>query len=106
MKFSASHTMLLLTPALLVTLWDCPAVAAPDGVREVTLSDEELEKLDRFEEHTLAKADQAFSKEQYRQARAEYNSFIVEFPRSRLIPYTTNLKHREDFHDVVRRRGC
>jgi len=70
------------------------APGAPGSVQEITLSDEELKKLDRFEEHTLAKADQAFHKKQYRQARAEYDSFIVEFPRSKLIPYALLRKGR------------
>jgi len=67
--------------------------AAP-GVNEIELSDAELTKLDRFERHTLSKADQVFSKKQYRQARAEYSSFIVEFPRSKLIPYALLRKGR------------
>ena len=69
------------------------ATAAPK-VNEITLSDDELAKLDRFEEHTLSKADQVFNKKTYRQARAEYDSFIIEFPRSKLIPYALLRKGR------------
>ncbi len=68
--------------------------AAARGLGEVELSNEELKKLDTFEGHTLAKADQAFNKKQYRQARAEYDSFIAEFPRSKLIPYALLRKGR------------
>ena len=53
-----------------------PSAGAPRAVKEITLSVEELKALDRFEEHTLAKADQTFGKKLYRQARAEYDSFI------------------------------
>jgi len=70
------------------------AAAAQKFVHEVKLSKEELNKLDTFEGHMLAKADQAFNKELYRQARAEYDSFIAEFPRSKLIPYALLRKGR------------
>lgn len=64
------------------------------GVTEVSLTSDELKKLDTFEGHTLAKADQAFLKKQYRQARAEYDSFIKEFPRSKAIAYALMRKAR------------
>jgi len=78
------------------------AAAAPDDGKEVVLSDEELKKVDRFEEHTLSKADQTFNKRQYRQARAEYDAFIIEFPRSKLIPYALLRKGRSAQHDDKR----
>lgn len=53
----------------------------------VSLSKEEWNKLDTFEAHTLAKADQTFGKKQWMQAAAEYDSFILEFPNSKAIPY-------------------
>ena len=64
------------------------------GVTEVSLTSDELKKLDTFEGHTLAKADQAFLKKQYRQARAEYDSFIKEFPQSKVIAYALMRKAR------------
>jgi TolA-binding protein len=63
-------------------------------IGEVSLSKEELLKLDTFEGHTLAKADQTFHKKQYRQARAEYDAFILEFPRSKVVPYALLRKGR------------
>jgi len=70
------------------------ALTATAAEPEVVLSAEELKKVDTFEGHTLAKADQTFSKKQYRQARTEYDSFIIEFPNSKLIPYALLRKGR------------
>jgi TolA-binding protein len=84
----------LVLGAVLTLILGLPAAGRPDKVKEVSPSDEELKKLDRFEEHTLSKADQTFHKKQYRQARAEYDSFIIEFPRSKLIPYALLRKGR------------
>ncbi|MBN2302478.1 MAG: tetratricopeptide repeat protein [Lentisphaerae bacterium] len=53
----------------------------------VELSTEQWNKLDTFEAYTLSKADQTYSQKQYRQAAAEYDSFIIEFPQSEAIPY-------------------
>jgi len=86
--------LLVSVAAGLAGAFGSPASGAPGSVQEISLSEEELKKLDRFEEHTLSKADQAFHKKQYRQARAEYDSFIVEFPRSKLIPYALLRKGR------------
>ena len=84
-----------LTALIVLTLASSgPLASAAPPVSEVVLSDAELTRLDRFEEHTLSKADQAFNKKQFRQARAEYNSFIVEFPRSQLIAYALLRKGR------------
>ena len=77
-----------------VFLLGSSATGADGDAREVSLSDEELKRLDTFEAHTLAKADQVFNKQQYRQARAEYESFILEFSRSKLIPYALLRKGR------------
>lgn len=60
----------------------------------IPLTDEELKKLDTFESHTLAKADQAFDQGKYRQARAQYDAFILEFPRSKVIHYAVFRKGR------------
>jgi TolA-binding protein len=94
MRLSHRIVLSVSIAAVLAIATASPAPGAPGSVQEITLSDEELKKLDRFEEHTLAKADQAFHKKQYRQARAEYDSFIVEFPRSKLIPYALLRKGR------------
>ncbi len=69
------------------------ANAAP-ALKELELSNDELTKMDRFERHTISKADQVYNKKQYRQAYAEYNAFITEFPRSKIIPYALFRKGR------------
>jgi TolA-binding protein len=102
MKHSDLLALSISVAAVLASTVISSAFAAPGSVQEVTLSDEELKKLDRFEEHTLAKADQTFQKKQYRQARAEYDSFIVEFPRSKLIPYALLRKGRSSELDDKR----
>lgn len=54
----------------------------------IIYSAEEFKKLDTFEAHSLAKADKVFGKKDYKRAAAEYDSFIVEFPKSKAISYT------------------
>mgnify|MGYP006274011927 FL=1 len=75
-----------------------PGLAAPafavDEDREVGMSNDEFEKLDTFEAHVLGKADQVFAKKDYKRAAAEYDSFILEFPRSAAIPYALMRKGR------------
>ena len=61
----------------------CLAVSSHAG----KFPDEQWKKLDTFEAHTLAKADQVFNQQQYRAAAAAYDSFILEFPRSAAVPY-------------------
>jgi len=63
-------------------------------VQEIQLSNEELQKLDTFEAHTMAKADKVFVAKDYKRAAAEYDSFILEFPRSKAIPYALLRKAR------------
>lgn len=65
---------------------------------EVQMPNDEFEKLDTFEAHVLNKADKVFSKGDYKRAAAEYDSFIVEFPRSRAIPYALMRKGRSLQH--------
>ncbi len=61
---------------------------------EVQLTNEELQKLDTFEAHTIGKADKVFAGKDYRRAAAEYESFVLEFPRSKAIPYALVRKAR------------
>ncbi|NQT92273.1 MAG: tetratricopeptide repeat protein [Lentisphaerae bacterium] len=61
---------------------------------QVNLSNEELSKLDTFEAHTLSQADVTFGKNKFREALKEYDAFIVEFPKSKLVPYAVLRKGR------------
>jgi len=61
---------------------------------EVYLSNEEFGKLDRLEAHALEKADKIFNERSYRQAAAEYESFLQEYSRSLAIPYVLLRKAR------------
>ena len=61
---------------------------------EVYLTNEEFDKLDRFEAHALDKADRIFNEGKVRQALAEYESFLQEYPRSIAIPYVVLRKGR------------
>lgn len=70
--------------------------------REVQMTNDEYEKLDTFEAHVLQKADKVFAKEDYKRAAAEYDSFILEFPRSRAIPYALMRKGRSLHHEGKR----
>jgi len=80
---------------LVVLLSLCaPALADRGHGNEVQLSSEEFKRLDTFEGHTLAKADKVFVAGDYKRAAAEYDSFIIEFPRSKAIPYALLRKGR------------
>lgn len=75
---------------------------------EVYLSNEEFKKLDRFEAHSLEKADEAFNERKYRQSLAEYESFLQEYSRSTAIPYVLLRKgrclHLDDKRNVAIRQ--
>lgn len=99
---------LLLLP-LLATIgllaWASPAARATDI--EVQMGGKEFEKLDTFEAHVLGKADKVFAKGDYKRAAAEYDSFILEFPRSRAIPYALmrkgrSLQHQDKRYEAAR----
>jgi len=79
--------------AVMAAFFLCAGVvsAAP---YEVNLSNQELKKLDTFEAHTLSQADVTFGKRKYREALKEYDAFIVEFPKSKLVPYAILRKGR------------
>lgn len=61
---------------------------------EVQLTNEEFKALDTFEGHALTKADKVFASGDYRRAAAEYDSFVLEFPRSKAAPYALLRKAR------------
>jgi len=61
---------------------------------EIQLSSDEFRKLDTFEAHTLAKADKVFAAKDHKRAAAEYDSFLLEFPRSKAVAYALLRKAR------------
>jgi TolA-binding protein len=61
---------------------------------EIQLSSEEYKKLDRLEAHALDKADAIFREGKFRQATAEYETFLREYPRSIALPYVLLRKAR------------
>ncbi|HPD15304.1 MAG TPA: tetratricopeptide repeat protein [Planctomycetota bacterium] len=61
---------------------------------EVQLSNEEVKTLDTFEGHALTKADKVFDSRDFPRAAAEYDSFLLEFPKSKAIPYALVRKAR------------
>ena len=79
---------------LLVALAVAGFLAAPAPGQEVGLADDDKKKMDPFEEHSLGKADKAFKEKQYRAAAAEYDSFLLEFPQSRVRAYVLFRKAR------------
>jgi tetratricopeptide (TPR) repeat protein len=70
------------------------AAFAVGGQAEVTLSTDAWAKLETFEAHSLGKADQTFGRKVYRQALTEYDAFILEFPKSKAVPYAVYRKAR------------
>ncbi len=66
---------------------------------EQQLSSGEWEKLDTFENHMLLKANKTFKAGEWRQAHAEYESFIVEFSRSKVLPFVLLRKGRSKQND-------
>jgi len=69
---------------------------------EVEISNEALQELGSFESHNLLKADETFRDKKWKQAFSEYNSFILEFPRSAAIPYALLRKARCLHHEGKR----
>ncbi len=61
---------------------------------EIIYPIEAFKKLDTFEAHVLNKCDRVFSKREYRLAAKSYDSFVVEFPKSKAIPYALLRKAR------------
>ena len=73
----------------------CVLIAAPLAVgQEVTYPAEDMKQLDAFESHMLMNADKFFGKKDYRRAGAEFDSFLLEFPKSRAAAYALLRKAR------------
>jgi tetratricopeptide (TPR) repeat protein len=54
----------------------------------VELTPKEWAKLETFEAHNLSDADKRFATRKWREAVAAYDSFVIEFPESKAIPYS------------------
>jgi tetratricopeptide (TPR) repeat protein len=61
---------------------------------EIVYPIEAYKKLDTFEAHVLNKSDKVFAKKEYRLASKSYDSFMVEFPKSKAITYALLRKGR------------
>lgn len=79
---------------LALTALATPALAAKRGGNELQLTSDEFKRLDTFEAHTLGKADKVFGAKDYKRAAAEYDSFLLEFPRSKALSYALLRKAR------------
>jgi len=89
--------VLCLVAASLSTPSGARGARARDSFRpgdEIQLSSEEYKKLDRLEAHALDKADAIFREGKFRQATAEYETFLREYPRSIALPYVLLRKAR------------
>ncbi|MDA0321580.1 MAG: tetratricopeptide repeat protein [Verrucomicrobia bacterium] len=53
----------------------------------VNLTEKDWAKLETFEAHSLSRADTFHAQQKWREAVADYDSFIAEFPASYAIPY-------------------
>lgn len=70
------------------------AAVPPDLRDEVALSAEDFKKLDTFEGVLLSKADKAYAAREFRRAAAEYDAFVLQYPKSVAIPYALLRKGR------------
>ena len=61
---------------------------------EASLTAEDFAKLDSFESVVLRKADKTFAAKEYRSAAAAYDSFLQQYPRSKVTPYALLRKGR------------
>lgn len=71
----------------------CGAAAAQEDV-ETYMSSDEWKQMDQFEAHALGRADKRFGKKEFKQAEVEYDSFVLEYPKSKAVPYALMRKGR------------
>ncbi len=64
------------------------------GVPEVVYPKSKFKMLDNFEGHQLSKADKAFAGKNYRLAAKLYDQFILEYAKSKAVPYALCRKGR------------
>ena len=87
------HHLLRLRPWLTVCLL-AAVLSSVAFAQEASMSSDEYARLDSFESHTLINADKVFADRQFRRAAAEYDAFLLEFPRSEAIAYALLRKGR------------
>ena len=80
--------------ALLLVGWGVAGELSARQEYEVNFPTEMLKRLDTFEAHSLANANKIFTTKSFRRAGAEYDSFIIEFPRSKAVPFALLRKAR------------
>lgn len=80
--------------ALVVVLACMAAAPVVYAAPELELAPEDTRRMDPFEQSSLARADKSFKENQYKRALAEYDSFMLEFPSSRVMPYILLRKAR------------
>ncbi len=73
-----------------------------DMREEVPLAESDYKRLDTFEGVLLAKADKVFGQGEFRSAAAEYDAFILQYPKSLAIPYAVMRKARSMQRDNKR----
>ena len=78
------------------------AAANNVSAQEVSLPSDAFKKLDTFEAHVLNKADKSFNGKSYRLATKEYDSFILDYPKSKAVPYALLRKARSTHLDNKR----
>ncbi|MDP6630987.1 MAG: hypothetical protein QGH42_00655 [Kiritimatiellia bacterium] len=61
---------------------------------EVSMTKDDFQRLDPFEAQRLDAADQAFAGKRWREAKAAYDAFMLEFPKSHVIAYALVRKGR------------
>lgn len=66
----------------------------PTATPEVLFPNDAFARLDTFEGLNLTKADKVYNAKQWRAAVAEYDAFVLEFPKSAAIPYALLRKAR------------
>jgi len=62
--------------------------------REVSMTKDDFQRLDPFEAQRLDAADKAFEGKRWREAKAAYDAFMLEFPKSHVIAYALVRKGR------------
>jgi len=79
---------------MLLCLCVCLSVPTAAAADEVHFDKDAYKKLNSFEAHVLGKADGAYGKEKFKEAAAEYDAFIAEFPQSKAVAYALVRKGR------------
>jgi len=70
------------------------AAQADEERNEVPLSAADYQKLDTFEGVLLSKGDKVFANHEFRRAAAEYDGFVLQYPKSIAVPYALLRKGR------------